>query len=307
MFDRLIHADWSVDGRKRWMTSAKRKNNNWQIGGPIMVGSTRKFLDDICAMGKNEKVLIGFDFPLGLPNAYGIQTGLQGFKEILSSCEAGEWRQFTTVADTPDEVSLCRPFYPRVPRKGVKRKTLIDRLGVQTFDELLRICERPTKRRQAACSVFWTLGGNQVGKAAITGWLEIIRPAMTTGARIWPFDGPLSELCRCAGVIFAETYPAEAVHVVQASFLRGESKRRSPDRKAKAQSILTWIEFRRLKISEEARSAVRDGFGSDSSGEDQFDSFVGLLKMIEVCDGRLPEMSFPRANMGSWEGWILGL
>jgi len=32
--------------------------------------------------------------------------------------------------------------------------------------DLLRLCERATPDRGDACMLFWTLGGNQVGKAA---------------------------------------------------------------------------------------------------------------------------------------------
>ena len=50
---------------------------------------------------------------------------------------------------------------------------------------LLRVCELKTEHSQAACSLFWTLGGNQVGKGALTGWQEVIRPALLRGARLW--------------------------------------------------------------------------------------------------------------------------
>lgn len=32
--------------------------------------------------------------------------------------------------------------------------------------------------RRAACPLFWTLGGNQAGKAAIAGWRDILQPAL---------------------------------------------------------------------------------------------------------------------------------
>lgn len=127
-------------------------------------------------------------------------------------------------------------------------------LGVQTFDELLRNCDLRTENRQVACSVFWTLGGNQVGKAAIAGWSEIIRPAVTRGARLWPFDGVLAELSGTPGVVIAETYPAEAYYIVDANFQRNESKRRSADRKSKAPKILRWADKNRVNLSMEARS-----------------------------------------------------
>ena len=44
--------------------------------------------------------------------------------------------------------------------------------------------------------MFWTLGGNQVGKAMIVGWRDLLAPARRAGGdvAIWPFDGALAEL-----------------------------------------------------------------------------------------------------------------
>lgn len=63
-------------------------------------------------------ILVGFDFPLGLPFAYGIRTGLRGFKEALSVFGQGEWQDFFKVANLPEEVSIRRPFYPNVSKRG---------------------------------------------------------------------------------------------------------------------------------------------------------------------------------------------
>jgi hypothetical protein len=146
---------------------------------------------------------------------------------------------------------------------------------------------RPT----GACSLFWTLGGNQVGRAALSGWSEVIRPALEAGARLWPSDGALSDLGTTAGLVMAETYPAEAYSMFGARFLRSESKRRQNDRKKKAPAILSWAQTRSVHLTSDAEAAVRDGFGGASSGEDAFDAFAGLIKMIEVAEGRRFEAS----------------
>jgi hypothetical protein len=77
---------------------------------------------------------------------------------------------------------------------------------------LRRRCELAQPGRRAACSIFWTLGGQQVGKAAIAGWKEVLIPALDDteiDLRLWPFDGSLSELVARGRVVVAETYPAE--------------------------------------------------------------------------------------------------
>ena len=82
--------------------------------------------------------------------------------------------------------------------------------------------------------MFWTLGANQSGKAAIAAWQSLILPALQANAqlRLWPFEGPLSSLLSPGSVALAETYPAEALRHLGIR-LRG-SKRRHADRCATA-------------------------------------------------------------------------
>jgi len=238
--------------------------------------------------------------------AYGAQTGFVSFREMLPALEAGIWSRFSDVARLPAEIALTRPFYPMASTKGVTRAELAAGLGVADFRDLLRICERRTQHRNDACSVFWTLGGNQVGKGALTGWREVVRPALLRGAVLWPFDGALEELTRTPGVVLAETYPAEAYRMVGAGFLPVESKRRQADRRSKAASILAWADRHGVVFSDTTTADLEDGFGPRPNGEDRFDALLGLLKMIEVADGRQKERTEEHDVSNVWEGWILG-
>jgi hypothetical protein len=266
MFDYLIHADWSVDPRKRWQASAVRNNGSWKVSAPGPVGAIPAFLSGIFSNALSGRTLVGFDLPIGIPSAYGSKTDLADFRDGLRSFGEGEWAHFFDVADQPDEVSIKRPFYPKGSLKGVSRASLGTGLGMESFDSLLRICERRTSDRQAAGSLFWTLGGNQVGRAAISGWKEVVRPALDRGASLWPFDGALTELSSRAGVVLAETYPAEAYRMFNAAFHSGESKRRRSDRASKAPAILAWAASHSVHLSDAAEAAVRDGFGEAASG-----------------------------------------
>ena len=183
---------------------------------------------------------------------------------------------------------------------------LVAGLGVSDFNDLLRICERRTAHRKAACSLFWTLGGNQVGKGALSGWREVVLPALQRGALLWPFDGPLVKLAKAPGVVLVETYPAEAYHMVGASFRHGESKTRQIDRQTKSDPVFAWAERYSIVFSVEASSAMINGYGSGKDGEDRFDAVMGLLKMIEVVDKRRSERTEQGSETADWEGWILG-
>ena len=127
-------------------------------------------------------LLSGFDFPIGLPESYGQKTGLGDFCSALDAFGYGSWSKFYDVADIADEISLSRPFYPRRSSSTARQIHLLEAHGCRSIEDLLRRCERATTSRRAASSLFWTLGGNQVGKAAISGWKEIVGPARRLAA-----------------------------------------------------------------------------------------------------------------------------
>jgi hypothetical protein len=74
-------------------------------------------------------------------------------------------------------------------------------------------------RQQASClSNFLDAWGNQVGKAAIDGWQNVIRPALALGGRLWPFEGALHELSKSTRCVFCETYSREAMATSELPF-----------------------------------------------------------------------------------------
>jgi uncharacterized protein (UPF0332 family) len=303
-FRTLFHADWSITEKKRWVAGAVRVDGGWHVTAPQLVGDSQKYVDRLfSAVGP---VLAGFDFPIGVPAAYGERTGFTDYLTALSAFGHGDWSEFFEVAETPQQINLQRPFYPRVSKAGTKRDHLTAGLTVATFDKLLRRCDQATAVRNAACAIFWTLGPNQVGKAAIAGWREILLPARARGARVWPFDGDLKQLASSGAPVLAETYPAEACHHVDVVLGPGGSKRRQDDRRAAMAGLPAWAQRRGITFSPDLNSRIADGFGPLRDGEDTFDSLIGLLAMIEVTDGRRPEFPAGRGPLDPWEGWILG-
>jgi hypothetical protein len=178
-------------------------------------------------------------------------------------------------------------------------------LNVSTIDALIRQCEKKTTSRRSACCLFWTLGGNQVGKAAISGWREVVRPAQSNGAKLWPFDGTLSALAASSKLVVCKTYPAEAYGHVGVRFRPGGSKRRQNDRREAVAGLASWCEERSIHLTSAASCLVTEGFGSRKEGVDVFDAAIGLLGMIEVVEGRRPECPIA-SDASRWEGWILG-
>ncbi len=300
----VAHCDWSMDKKKRWMAAAIRDGARWQIHAPELVEDTSTLIDRMKARSVEKgALLLGFDFPIGLPMAYARATELGSFREALASFGSGIWSDWYSVADHRSRISLHRPFYPARPG-GTERAHLFNALGVTDPQALLRLCERATPNRQAACMLFWTLGGNQVGKGAISGWREVIVPNLG-GIGLWPFEGRLADLLDTKRCVIAETYPGDVYR--QLGMPRGGwSKRRQVDRQRIAEIMIPWLLARPDLDAHALLPMIEDGFGADKAGEDRFDAAVGLLGMLDVVQGRRNEGAPDIDGVRLWEGWILG-
>lgn len=299
----VAHCDWSKDAEKRWMSVAVRLEGDWHLTNPEPVGNPSSLLERLQGRAVSQgPVLLGFDFPIGLPATYGRLTGLGDFCAALTALGSGNWEEWFTVCEHAEQISVFRPFYPMRPG-GTSRSHLCNGLSL-TPDQLLRRCDRGTRERQPACSLFWTLGGNQVGKGAIAGWKEILQPNLHR-IKIWPFEGSLKELTGSAEFVVAETYPDEVYH--QLGFpRRGWSKRTQAGRSHVAPMLLERLSRKGYSIFPYLPKVISDGFGTPVSGEDQFDAVVGLLGMLDVVQGTRAE-GFPNDERSmQWEGWILG-
>lgn len=300
----IAHCDWSKDAAKRWMCVAIRTDTRWQILPPEPVGESGTLLDRLA--GRRHApgaVLAGFDFSIGLPQAYAGVAGIDDFRSFLGDLGSGTWPDWFLVATTPDEIGIHRPFYPARPG-GALRCHLLNGLGLHGPDELLRLCERSSAERGAGASLFWTMGGNQVGKASISGWREVIIPNLSR-IGLWPFDGSLQDLAASKQFVLAETYPGD-VYARLGFPRRGWSKRRHEDRAALAHLFRTWLQGQADIDARAVLSSIETGFGQDGNGEDRFDALVGLLGMIDVVMGQRSDGAPDSTVVTRLEGWILG-
>src|SRR5687768_9837953 len=72
----------------------------------------------------NDCVLVGFDFPIGIPESYARSLETPSFLELLPLLGSGEWSEFFDVCRTKEEISVRRPFFPR-GCVGVRREHLL--------------------------------------------------------------------------------------------------------------------------------------------------------------------------------------
>jgi hypothetical protein len=297
------HADWSVDPRKRWMTVAVLSGGHWAMEAPMLVGDVATFLARLRALTDGGAVALGIDCPVGLPPAYAAQ--LRGFEDFPAFLRTLTPEQaFFSVARRIDEVSLARPFFPAGSISGTGHKLALARaLNLAGTADLARLVDLKTANRPGGGQMFWTLGANQCGKAALAAWRDLIVPALhNEHLKLWPFDGGFRELAAAGQAVIAETYPAEALRQLGLK-LRG-SKQAQASRQALAAPLFGVAENLQIKMSEALAGEIRTGFGPKKSAEDPFDSLIGVLGVINVLNGNRPDTS-PLIG-DKWQGWVLG-
>jgi hypothetical protein len=269
---------------------------------PEPVGDTATLINRLRSqIGENESLLIGFDFPIGLPVAYAKSVGVTSFRQAMSQFGSNQWESFYTISDSP---TLRQPFFPLpTPKSGDYRNQLAKALGCQDLSPLRRRCDLKTGTRRAAECLFFTMGGAQVGAAAIVGWRDVIQPSLDQ-VKLWPFDGDLSSLLSEEGVTIAEIYPAEAYsHLgVKLGSGTGRTKTSRDDRKEATKHWVAEFNTGPIRPSAAAQSWVQWGFRS----EDDFDAMAGLLSMLQIVTGQRPGAAPDTVEVKQIEGWILG-
>jgi hypothetical protein len=306
----IYHADWSKDATKRWSCKAARHGDGrYFISAPQPVGDLGRFVELLRASTANGPVLAGFDFPIGFPRAYGERAGITDFRRWLATFDG--WPDLRPVS-TLEEVTVQRPFYPlSVPVKGVAnkgafRKRLLERDVVAGNDPLLRGCDVGSGGR-TACSLFWTIGPNQVGQAAVSGWRDVLKPLLANDeyqVAIWPFDGSLVDLLAVHRVTVVETYPAEfyssGYFGADLTGPAGEpfAKSKQLHLEHATRKLLAWATAAGCHVEDEGAYLQSIAAGKD----DAFDALIGCLGMF-VCLQR-PWSELVHAS--PIEGWIFG-
>ena len=235
------------------------------------VGEIDTLLARLRCEAAGRPVLLGVDAPIGLPDAYAARHlgGRSGFRAFLAGLRADD--PFFAVCDAIEQVGGARPFFPRTVAGSPRRAAQAARLGVRHHDDLLRRCDRRTAARNRAACLFWTLGPNQVGKAALSLWRELLLPALQSAdsPALWPFDGELPALLGAHAVTLAEAYPAEALSGLRPRW-RG-SKRRQADRAGLAGDVGGWSIGGIFRYSNGALIRIP---GSVASGSNSLSSFL---------------------------------
>lgn len=288
--------------------------DGWHAEAPEPVGEAASLMQRLLLQADGGRIAFGIDCPLGLPRAYVRRHPgpHHDFRQFLLRLD--DMPDFTRVCAELEDVSGRRPFYPQRGRRGMSRTAHALALGLPDASSLYRRCDRATATRAAGAPMFWTLGANQSGKAAIAAWRDLVLPALREAPEqlhLWPFDGDLAAWSAGAGrVLLAETYPAEALDQLGLRLRnaggRG-SKRRQSDRAGLASALRERLDRLQVRLSVDLGAALDSGFGTDASGEDRFDSVLGLACMLSILSGQRPDLVPEDPWVRRWEGWVLGL
>ena len=287
------------------MAVAQPRSGGW-ILSITPVGELSTLFARLLAEADGGPVALGVDFPIGLPRAYAARHG-GGAADFPAFLRALATRPgFFAVADELVEVGPDRPFYPRLGRRGMTRLSHALALGLDGATDLSRACDRATAHRPAGAPLFWTLGANQSGKAAISAWRDLLLPALAsdTPPLLWPFAGPFRTLLQPGRVAVAETYPADALR--QLGLRPHGSKRRQADR----MHLLPGLRAAMARLDAAADPALEAllgvGFGADAAGEDRLDCLLGVLCVLLVLARQRPDVPPDDPWLTRWEGWVLG-
>jgi len=161
----VAHADWGVGTAKRWVAVAVLgADGRYRALAPRPVGPEGPVLErlGVAPDAPRSGVVLGFDFPIGLPRAYARRVGIADFRTTLGGFGRGEWAAFYSVAKTAAEIGLYRPFYPLRP--GSK--------GERSRRHLCDACTRAAGRRRGGAPLGGLdprLGGHgRLGRRALT-------------------------------------------------------------------------------------------------------------------------------------------
>lgn len=299
--DVIAGADWSVHPAGRRMVIARHiggggGRERYRIEGPAPVGALDSLADRLTDHGRL-RAWLGIDVPIGLPAAYLQAAGLQDFRAALAAFGQGLWADVYRPSDRP---RLHRPFYPasRAPRGTHRKGVWLAGVGAGAAAFM-----RDFDRAMGGASLFWLIGPNQVGKATISAWRDLLAPAAPT-LGLWPFDGPLSDCFAGAPLTVAEVYPALGYRLFGLAIAKPGARKGDPGARAACAPVLR----RRCRLlaaglAPETGALLDQGFESD----DDFDAFIATLIMIAAGQGRIANQAPARTRQNRTEGWVLGL
>ena len=226
-FDHYVIVDWSAASRPTtgrdsiWV--CHRGPHGERVENPPTRHLAKALLGDILAgaTGRNERVVLGFDFPFGYPAGFAARLGLDGappwralwdeIARLLQDDEDNANNRFELGAELNRRVSGRRfPFWGCPPKRDYPHLGPRHHNG-HAADGLAE--KRLIDQWMVGAQPCWKLAyTGSVGSQALTG-IPVVRslrddPRWSGRARIWPFETGLGVPAERAAIVFAECWPS---------------------------------------------------------------------------------------------------
>jgi precorrin-8X/cobalt-precorrin-8 methylmutase len=252
VFDRYIIVDWSASNRPK-----TGKDSIWicdlrGTGDPVSTNpSTRRKAEEqlrdllIEAVDREERVLIGFDFPYGYPRGFAAALGLEGppwtaiwrylVGHVKDSRHSNENNRFE-VASAINGRLVHPAFWGRpaaraleslsMQRNQVRYRLEGEAAGLSEWREVESILRR---RKSYPQSTWKLLGAGSVGSQALMGIPVVSRlryePRLASASRVWPFELSVPNLPAGRGaVIHTEIWPSLDAAPYEAGLTRDQGQ-----------------------------------------------------------------------------------
>jgi hypothetical protein len=305
----VVHVDWGRERRKRVAAQAMWNGQRYEVATVEEFLGVVTYFDALDALEDHQTALFGFDFCIGVPQAWAAVTGgkVKTFPEFLRSGVKGYSGTIFRPASEKAEISIERPFYPDRPG-GKSQADLKEKLKLSRR-ELYRHCDWLAD----ASPLFWTLGSKQVGKGSLTGWAEVIIPLLRDPfyqAGLWPFDGHFKALLGGGNhLVLCETYPRAFQEQRGLDDLPKSGIRKGdPTLDRAVEALAGWINELDVQVTD--RGLLKGSL--ETFRDDGFDAWAGLLGLIDTLragtgiglDVEWPEEFIERLQI---EGWMVGL
>jgi hypothetical protein len=245
IFDRYVTVDWSASNRPRrgrdsiWICSLGPTGEPQTTNPATRRGAESQIRDLLIeAVGLGERVLVGFDFPLGYPSNLSAALALEGpawraiweyLRRGLVDADTNASNRFEVAARInarlASQAFWGRPATQFLEHLSSRRDQVLYRIGGETaglaeWREVKAVLHQRGRHPQ---STWKLLGAGSVGSQALTGIPVVARlrhcDELAGVSQVWPFEVIVPELePGCAAIVHAEIWPS----LIQVSGLDGQ-------------------------------------------------------------------------------------
>jgi alkylated DNA nucleotide flippase Atl1 len=239
MFDRFVIVDWSsrsvpCSGPDSVWVAVLDAAGELKTCNPSTRGAAEALIRGVLcrAVGRGERVLVGFDFPYGYPEGFAAALGLPGLPwratwdriagEIHDDRTTNANDRFEVAARLnerlPGHVFWGRPASRLLPGLSARRDRVIYGNGQASGPAEWRRVEAVLRAAGQHPQPAWKLYGNgSVGAQTLVGIPVLARlrdhAQLSSASSVWPFEGQIAELpVGRAAVVHAEIWPS-MIHI----------------------------------------------------------------------------------------------